>query len=35
VINTKNPQNIQEVKAVQEFLRRHGEAMVEAKLLAP
>ena len=35
VIDTQNPQNIQEVKAVQEFLRRHGEAMVEAKLLAP
>lgn len=35
MINSQNPQNIQEVKAVQEFLRRHGEAMVEAKLLAP
>lgn len=35
MIDTQNPQNIQEVKAVQEFLRRHGEAMVEAKLLAP
>lgn len=31
----KNPEVIRELKAVQAFLRQHGEAMVEAKLLAP
>ncbi len=31
----KNPEIVRQLKAVQEFLRLHGEALVEAKLLAP
>jgi hypothetical protein len=31
----KKPETIRQLKAIQEFLRRHGEAMVEAKLLIP
>lgn len=31
----KNPEIVRQLKAVQEFLRRHGEALMEAKLLAP
>lgn len=33
--DVKNPEIIRQLKAIQEFLRRHGEAMMEAKLLAP
>lgn len=33
--DVKNPEIIRQLKAIQEFLRRHGEAMMEAKLLSP
>ncbi|MBC7818307.1 MAG: hypothetical protein IAG10_15585 [Planctomycetaceae bacterium] len=32
---SQKPEIIRQLKAIQEFLRRHGEAMMEAKLLAP
>ncbi len=31
----QKPEIIRQLKAIQEFLRRHGEAMMEAKLLSP
>lgn len=33
--DVKNPEIIRQLKAIQEFLRRHGEAMMDAKLLSP
>ena len=35
VIDPNKPESIRELKAIRDFLRRHGEAMVEGKLLAP
>ncbi len=32
---SQKPEIIRQLKAIQEFLRRHGEALMEAKLLAP
>lgn len=32
---SQKPEVIRQLKAIQEFLRRHGEAMMEARLLAP
>ncbi|MFM9962576.1 MAG: hypothetical protein ACKV2Q_15295 [Planctomycetaceae bacterium] len=35
VIDANKPESIRELKAIRDFLHRHGEAMVEGKLLAP